>query len=328
MQLTGRDLEILRQVARHRFLDSRQISLLVEGSTQQVLRRLQRLFHHGYLDRPRAQVKYFSEDGSRPLVYALANKGARAISELGVTKSRLDNRNVKQLYMRHTLLVSDVMVAFARGSLSTNAPRLLTEPELAPGKSPSKVFSWAVVIKDKAKSKRVGILPDRVFALKSSATGNQAFYFLEADCGTMPVRRRSLEQSSIWRKLLAYEATWSQEVHHSRFGTKRFRVLVVTESVERMMNLVSECAKLPRGRGLFLFTTVQALRESPNIFTHLWHTASGKMEPVWKETPLLTHDMMMPIATHNESPVLFQNERSSLCQTVLPQIQLQELDQS
>ncbi len=328
VQLTGRDLEILRQVARHRFLDSRQIALLVDGSTQQVLRRLQRLYHHGYLDRPRAQVKYFSEDGSRPLVYALANEGARAITELGVTKPRLDNRNVKQLYMRHTLLVSDVMVAFARGSLSTNAPRLLTEPELAPGKSPSKAFSWAVVIKANAKSRRVGIFPDRVFALKSSAACNQVLYFLEADAGTMPIRRRSLEQSSIWRKLLAYEATWSQEVHHSRFNTKRFRVLFVTELEERMNNLIDECAKLPRGRGLFLFTTFKALRESPNAFEHLWHTASGKMETAWKEASLLTHDMMMPIATHNESPVLFQPERSSLCQTVLPQIQLQELDQS
>jgi hypothetical protein len=261
-------------------------------------------------------------------VYALATKGARIIAEPGVTKPRLDNRNVKQLYIRHTLLVSDVMVAFARGTLSTSALRLLTEAELAPGKPPSKAFSWGVVIKDNTKSKRVGILPDRVFALESSATGNQAFYFLEADCGTMPIRRRSLEQSSIWRKLLAYEATWSQDLHHSHFGAKRFRVLFVTDSEERMMNLVSECAKLPRGRGLFLFTTAQALRESPNVYTHLWHTASRKMEPVWSETAVKEHDMMMPIAAHDEPPVLFSPERNSLCLPTFPQTQPQSLEQS
>ena len=326
--LTLRDHEILRQVTHHRFLNSQQISQLVNGSSQQVLRRLQQLFHHGYLDRPRAQVRYFSEDGSRPLVYALANKGSRVIASAGVTKPRLDNRNVKQLYMRHTLLVSDVMVAFARSTLSTSTPRLLTEAELAPDKSPSKAFSWATVVKNGERSKRIGVLPDRVFALESPNTDERAFYFLEADCGTMPIRRRSLDQSSIWRKLLAYEATWSQGLHQSRLEMKRFRVLFVTESEKRRNNLVAECTKLPRGKGLFLFTTFQALRESQNAYEHLWHTVSGKMETVWKETPMPTHDMMMPIATHDESPVLFQPERSLLCQTVLPKIQLQETDPS
>ena len=281
IQLTWRDLEILRQVARHRFLDSRQISLLVDGSPQQVLRRLQRLFHHGYLDRPHAQVRYFSEDGSRPMVYALASAGARAIAVSGQRRHRYDNRNLKQLYMQHTLQVSDVMVAFTRATRSAKAPRLLLEEDLAPDKSPSKAFQWAVTVKHRNESKRVGIFPDRVFALESTEKGERVFYFVEADRATMPITRRSLNQSSIWRKLLAYEATWSQKIHESRFGTKRFRVLFVTTTPERVDHLLAACSKLPRGQGLFLFTTAAALREKSNVLTIPWQTATNRQEFVW-----------------------------------------------
>ncbi|HTB63718.1 MAG TPA: replication-relaxation family protein [Opitutales bacterium] len=279
--LTERDLEILRQVARHRFLDSRQISLLVGGSTQQVLRRLQRLFHQGYLDRPHAQIAYYSEDGSRPMVYALASTGARAIGVASHRRPRYDNRNLKQLYMQHTLRVADVMVAFTRASREAEAPRLLLEEDLAPDKSPSKAFQWAVTVKYGSESKRVGTFPDRVFALESPANHERVFYFVEADRATMPVSRHSLNQSSIWRKFLAYEATWSQKIHESRFGTKRFRVLLVTTSQERLDHLVAACSKLPRGHGLFLFTTIDAVRDATNVLTLPWHTGSNKSECVW-----------------------------------------------
>ena len=54
MQLTERDRKIIQQVGRHRFLRSRHIIALIGGSPQQLLRRLKLLFHHGYLERPRA----------------------------------------------------------------------------------------------------------------------------------------------------------------------------------------------------------------------------------------------------------------------------------
>src|SRR5271166_1925834 len=55
-QLTARDVAILHAVARYRFLSSTLIIRLIGGSAQQILRRLQLLFHHGYLDRPTSQV--------------------------------------------------------------------------------------------------------------------------------------------------------------------------------------------------------------------------------------------------------------------------------
>jgi len=279
--LTSRDVELLRHVERYRFLRSTHLAALTGASHQVISRRLNLLFHHGYLDRPPEQLSLIRLHGNHPMVYALASAGARAIALSGHRRPRYDNRNPKQLYIQHTLLVSDVMVAFTRASKNTNAPHLLLEEDLVPDKPPSEAFKWAVTVKHGGTLKRIGIFPDRTFALESPDTGERVFYFLEADRATMPVARRSLSQSSIWRKLLAYEATWSQKIHESRFGTKRFRVLFVTTTQERADHLVAACSKLPRGHGLFLFTTADALREKSNILSLPWRTAANKSECVW-----------------------------------------------
>ena len=278
LQLTPRDLEILKHVARHRFLNSKQIIQIVGGSRQHVLRRLQRLFHHGYLDRPRAQVRYFSQAGSLPLAYALGSVGNRELTAPAATRPRHDNGNVKQLYLEHTLLVAEVMLAFEQACRAPGAPRLLTEADLAPGENPTAAFHWSSTVMHAGDRKRVGIVPDRTFALESPATGERVLYFIEADRATMPVTRRTLHQSSFLRKLLAYEATWAQGVHRDRFKCDRFRVLTVTSSPQRALNLAAACDALTRGRGLFLFTDADALRASPDVFSHPWRNAHGGIE--------------------------------------------------
>jgi hypothetical protein len=67
-QLTERDVELVRLVAEHRFLRSTHLSELVEAPHKKVCDRLTSLFHAGYLDRPRAQLEAFRENGgSAPL---------------------------------------------------------------------------------------------------------------------------------------------------------------------------------------------------------------------------------------------------------------------
>jgi DNA-binding Lrp family transcriptional regulator len=222
VQLTGRDLEILRQVARHRFLSSRQILSLIGGSTQHVLKRLQKLFQSGYLDRPRAQLRYFSPAGMRPIVYALGAKGSRRLSP--ARPPSYDNRQLKQLYLEHTLLVAEVTLAFVRSCRDESLARLLLEEDLRPAPGG---FRWRVTVQRGHESKRVGVVPDRTLALEKP-NGERVILFVEADRGTMPLTRRSLAQSSVQRKLLAYAATWSQALHREHLGCERFRVLVVT----------------------------------------------------------------------------------------------------
>src|ERR1017187_1986898 len=76
IELTERDRQIIRLVERFRFLRSSHICSLVPGSPQQLLRRLKLLYHHGFLERPRAQLDYYHKGGSSHMVYGLGNKCA------------------------------------------------------------------------------------------------------------------------------------------------------------------------------------------------------------------------------------------------------------
>jgi len=276
MQLTARDREIIRLVQRHRFLRSPQIVALIGGNSQPLLRRLKLLYHHGFLERTRAQLQYYERGGSRSIVYGLGNKGGTLLRrEPGVAFHELSwgekNRAIGRLFLDHALVVSDVMVALEL-ACRKHGIRLLTEKELALS-GRRRPFQWRVNIGNRLK---LGVIPDRVFALEfHDLVGNsqRAYFFLEADRGTMPVTRRNLSQTSFRRKLLAYEATWIQNLHRTRFGFHRFRVLTVTTSTARVKTLVDACSQLERGHGLFLFADRTIL--SGDLFSSTWQTGKS-----------------------------------------------------
>jgi Replication-relaxation len=273
MQLTPRDAEIIRLVSQHRFLRSNQIVTLTGGSPQQLLRRLQLLFHHGYLDRPRSQLAYFHQGGSESIVYGLGTKGAKLLAGIAEPCLRFDwterNQSAKQLHLQHTLLISDVMVVLEKACVHNGNVRLIREDELAATVKFRDPFRWTVNVD----SHRLGLRPDKVFGLEDAKADEMTFHFLEADRGTMPISRRSLSQSSFRRKLLAYEATWTQNIHRARLGLHRFRVLTVTNSAERVQHLMEACAHLKRGHGLFLFADADSFRRHADPLSFPWHTA-------------------------------------------------------
>jgi hypothetical protein len=137
------------------------------------------------------------------------------------------------------------------------------------------VFRWRVVLE---RRQQVGVVPDRVFALEFTQPGKPpAYFFLEADRGTMPITRQNLSRTSFQRKLLAYHVTWKQGLHKTRFGFPRFRVLTVTTSAERMQSMIDVCSELEGGRGLFLFAETSALL-GDDPFAYLW--TNGRKEIV------------------------------------------------
>jgi hypothetical protein len=275
MQLTERDHEIIRHIYRHRFLRSTHIVALIDGNSQQLLRRLQLLFHHGYLERPRQQIEYYGEGGSRHIVYGLGDKGAAFLRrEYGDSFDELHwgekNHSIGRVYLQHALLVSDFIVALELCCRQSDHVRLLMENDLL--SSANERFKWSVKLKDGVK---LGVIPDRAFGLEfRDQTGelDRAYFFLEADRGTMPVIRQGLSQTSFFRKMLAYEATWSRSIHRKRFGFHRFRVLTVTTSAERVKSLLTACSQLKSGHGLFLFTDLETLKRHGNILSLPWQS--------------------------------------------------------
>ena len=286
IHLTDRDCEIIQHIQRHRFLRSSHILALIPGSPQQLLRRLQLLYHHGYLQRPRAQIDYYHQGGSCCLVYGLGNKGVVLLKQrLQLPFHRLDwsakNAAVGRMFLEHALVVSDVMVAVELACRQSGRVRLLTGDEIplpAETRNRREPFRWRVNLPDRQK---LGVIPDRAFALEFAdqpKDRNRLLYFLEADRATMPVERHNLAQSSFHRKLLAYEATWAQGLHQSRFGFHRFRVLTVTTRAARVGSLVAACRQLPRGHGLFLFTDMASFAAPGDLLTRSFHSGhAGKM---------------------------------------------------
>jgi hypothetical protein len=264
-QITPRDIDIVRHVARHRFLASQHLCRLVNGSGQGIARRLQALFHAGFLDRPRAQLDYYLRGGSKPLVYGLGTRGAKSLYARG-EKSSIDwtvkNQNATRLFIDHTLRVADFMVGL---QVACREAGLQLEWPL----QNSERLRWRVAFSHSGENVSFGVIPDAAFGL-TMLNGETVYYCLEVDCATMPVKRRSLHQTSVHRKFLAYHATWQQRMLPERFGWKRFRVLTLTTSAERAENLRQTAAELPSGHGLFLFGHFDQLAEAQDILSLSW----------------------------------------------------------
>lgn len=269
LRLTDRDGEILKCIHRHRFLRSDHVAALVPGSRQQILRRLQRLYHHGYLERPSCQIDYY-HSGSRRIAYGFGNKGAAWLKhELALPFNKLDWKQksyVGRLFLEHALMVSDIMVALELACRNRPDIRLLSVADLKIPKM-REPFQWQV---DIGHGQKIGVIPDRVFGLEFN--GKQSWYCLEADRGTMPITRGNFDQTSFQRKLLAYEATWLQNIHRTRFGWQRFRVLTVTISTQRVQGIKEACQGLAHGHGLFLFLDAAKLAEHGDVLTIPWQT--------------------------------------------------------
>lgn len=289
-ELTERDLRIIRAVYTHRLLTSEHIvTLLNEGSRQNVLRRLQLLFHNRYLDRPLIQVAdFYREPRAMPMVYALGNRGSEFMAQaLDVPLRSVDwtakNRSIRPTFYRHTLMVSSIMVAFEAACRLHGRVRIIPWEEILETKCPpetkkkAKPQTWRVHVPGKG---AMGVTPDKIFGLHfldRPEGANRTYFFLEADRGSMPVMRRTFTQTAIFKKLVAYHATATEKLHTKLFGIQTFRILTVTDSPERerVRSMVAACQKLQGLQGIFLFTDEKSLTEG-DVLTHEWLSGRGE----------------------------------------------------
>src|SRR5580692_10838449 len=149
-RLTERDREILKYVYHHRFLRSDHLCALLPGSPQQVLRRLQLLFHHGFLERPRCQIDYY-QAGSHRIAYGIGSKGVIVLKRyFGVSSRSPDwgqKNRVHRIFLDHALLISDVMVAFQVACRNRRDVTLITSVDAKipkPGARRREACQWKV----------------------------------------------------------------------------------------------------------------------------------------------------------------------------------------
>lgn len=293
--LSERNLALLAYVSQHRLISSDDLARLDGGSEQKAKRELRRLWAHGYLLRPVAQLMTVAITGPQPIVYGLSNKGARLLREHGQHVGDIDwNENTHRAGIRfidHEVARARFMTGLEiaqRGqsdvSLVRSGALLANAPETTrTSKTPLK---WTARVPEKGREILTSIIADDYFALTFD-DGTAAYFLVEIDRGQMPVRRHgdSAEElvggkrrlrTFFKHKLAAYYHGWRQKRHVEQFGIEQLRILTVTTSEKRVETMLDALRDVTQGKGsdLFLFADEPSLTtQSPLDYS--WVTGKG-----------------------------------------------------
>lgn len=227
LRLTERDIRILRLVQEYRFLTMPQLHALLSGSQRYLTERLSRLYHHGYVDRPKQQLalRIF---GHRHVIYALAQDGAQFLAsyfenpDLLRTRWTANNQAVQAPQFVHQLMISQFRACL------TLACRMRADVSLTNWETPDVSLTRYAM-----DGRRVAVKPDAYFVLTLRADDgeHEAHFFLECDRGTMT-------HQDIQRKLAAYWRMRTERRLVADWVPHAYRVLTVSSSLERAANLV------------------------------------------------------------------------------------------
>ena len=272
-RMQPRDILILEEIFRHRFLTVSHIYALLGGSEANLAMRCRVLWQDGYLERPKAlrPTKLLTEE----IVYALGKKGAQLLEELRrkgkptlqhlkptVDIGQLDwaesaKKQIGWPYIDHQLGIASVMIAM----------RLAAE-------SKGIGFKWdghfnRLLHRITTPGDGVNFLPDAYFTLDMPGRGT-AHHYLELDRGSISLKRMQ-------EKYDRYFKFWKSGYGNGR-SFKHFRVLTVTYDQDYMHSL--RRAAQPIGRDQSHSSTWKAL-----MFTHtgtfdLKHPKNA-LESIW-----------------------------------------------
>jgi hypothetical protein len=296
-RITDRDIDILRVIARFRFMTSEQVArYLTMGdpttSHQHVLRRLQLLFYHSHLDRPghqHLQLSTFSH-----LVYGLGRKGAHAIADAAPhinphLEWATKNARASTPHILHTLETTEAMLHLERACRNRGDIRLLDHHDLIPyfpaaTRELPDPFRLRVTVQYEGRPVPLNAIPDRLLSLV--LPDNRRYNFcIEIDRATMSVAARRLSgKSSFGRKVRAYFAAWQEDRHREQWAFQGFRVLTVTPSESRIKGMLTVQRKITKNRAaaMFLYTTPERLALH-GAFAPIWISADGDGQRLLQE---------------------------------------------
>lgn len=290
-RVTDDDITIIREIARHRFLRSTHIAALVGRSADRTNDRLCHLYHAGYIDRPRAQLDYYPTAGSAPIVYALADRGARLLrAHDEIALSQIDwsrkNREASRPFIEHQLEVVDFEIGVQLAA-ERAGHRFIGAGEIASTRAGGShmqpnPFAMRVAVAHSGRRYEIGLVPDIAFAvmLKNGARRN---FLVEIDRGSMPITRADFSQTSIERKLRCYLAAHASRLPERQFGWKAFRVLIVTSDANRVRTMLDALRSIQppsaAGSSLFLFASRDELRVADPL-TATWRSVDGQLRPL------------------------------------------------
>jgi hypothetical protein len=262
-KLTSRDLELIRDVAEFRFLNTDQLLALHEGGRRNLKQRLSLLFQHGYLDRPKVQKT--AHLNSSHIVYSLDRKGVDALSgnadeREGILRRVRETAHTSAL-IAHALMISQFRICLILA--------LKQRPDL-------KLTRWVqgndLKVLLRHRGENPPLVGDAYFILETSEYKHPCF--LEADRATMTEERFTNKLRMYWRHN-------REERFQPTLGVAHFRVLTITPNETRAENLcraAKEADDRKTGSNLFLFLaeTQYSLAKPETVLSPIW--ASPKDE--------------------------------------------------
>jgi len=246
------DAELLERLVEYRYLQPGDFQKLTGRNIISLRRRLRQLTQRGYLDRLTLPMERDAPVGSPPdaFVYQLTPRGANKANELGYAdEDYRATREKSNLLLPHDLLIT----------------RFHLTLELASRGAPLELIAWEQrrsVLLDSADNGmgRSSVNPDALFGLKHADKPdgqNTMYFFLEM------VRSRESEyerqQSYFMRKMEAFIAYHRQGKHTARYGISNFRVITVTPTKQRALNLCRKLAEAGLASARFWFTDIASV---------------------------------------------------------------------
>jgi hypothetical protein len=228
------DGEILRRLVEYRFLQPEDFQRLTGRNIISLRRRLLQLLRHGYVERFTLPLERDAPIGSPPdgYVYQLKPRGVLKAKEYGFADDDYRyTREKSNLFLQHDVLLTKIHLTL----------------ELATRSMPLEIVGWEqrrAVLLDWAEHEtgRLSVNPDAFFGLKDRDKPegqNTTYFFLEVVRSRESDYRRG--ESYFMRKMQGFHAYYRQGRHDERYGIANFRVITVTPTKQRALNL---CRKL------------------------------------------------------------------------------------
>lgn len=290
--LTNRDYEILDIIYRYRYLEARHIRALVHGSDQQITRRLQGLFHNGYVGRytSRLRMRTSLNPGAPLMAYGLELRGARALQAhpvhcvaTGIGEHELLRWNKAytrrtEWFLEHSVMISNFHCVLKLATRRFPGVKLVTW-EQGIGKK-------GTICSSGQRGPAVRISPDAYFALHEQ--GALRHFFLEVDRSTEEHDKIVRKYSGYWQYLQTTEYVTRHEQH------RRVNVLFVTTGEQRLRNLTKKLRQFEEpyrarhaGKSLFWFCLDRhvSLENPTTVLRPVWRNAQGSAKALAPNNP-------------------------------------------
>ena len=277
LYLKDSDVRIVRWLAAYRYLQPRHFQKLSGRHIVSIRRRLRQLLAGGLVERLTLPLTRVRPVQSPPdeYVYRLGRKGVALALEHGEEELTYTSEK-KATFLEHDLAISTLHLALElaaqeRGDLGLDWQQ-------------RQLQDWAL---DRA-GERVSVNPDALFTLTDrrlpSAANTQAF-FLEM----VRSREHSYQhgESAFIRKCRAYHLYAQQGRHQRAWGIADFRVLIVTPTPQRTLNLCAKlaAAELPFKRFWLTDLTRYSLATPHSVLGSIWLTPRDFPEALYSLGP-------------------------------------------